>query len=256
MGYRIHALNAGTITVDRSLFTTMRGYGQPIQCPVVVWLIEGQGRQIVVDTGAPPPGEAPTVTVFRQTEEQRVERALAAVGVDVADVETVVLTHLHWDHCTAAPLFGKARFIVQRSELAYAAAPLPVHNRPYGGNAGVTASYLPRDGRVQIVDGDYQLCEGVRLLHLPGHSPGMQGVLVDTQRGRVLIAGDNVPLYANWEGEPGLRRIPNTLHVNLEDYERSFRRMERLADYVIAGHDPRNLSERGEDGPPGLPARG
>lgn len=240
MGLKIRPMQLGTIKVDKSLFTMMRNFGQTLEVPVMMWYVEGADACILVDTAAPPPGEAPkTIPPYQQPPEQHITRALESVGLTPEDVEIVVLTHLHWDHCTNAKIFPKARFVVQREELRYAAAPLPIHIRAYGGRPGGTMSYLPPEAQIEVISGDKALTKGVSLHHLPGHAPGMQGVTVETDNGTYLIAGDNIPLFDNWEGEgPSLPHIPNSIHVNLEDYFASFAKMERIADVVLPGHDP------------------
>jgi glyoxylase-like metal-dependent hydrolase (beta-lactamase superfamily II) len=245
MALRIHQLQLGTIKMDKSVFTTLRNFGQTLEVPVIMWYIEGAEARILVDTAAPPPAEAPkTIPPYEQPPEMRCTTALSSLGLKPEDIDIVVLTHLHWDHCTNAGLFPKARFVVQREELRYAAAPLPIHWRAYGGRPGGTLAYLPRDAQLQVVEGDVPLVKGVSLYHLPGHTPGMQGVVVETDGGRYLIASDNVPLYDNWDGEgPTLPHIPNTLHVNLEDYFASFAKMERVADVVLPSHDFRVLEK-------------
>lgn len=237
----IHPLHIGSITGEMSTFTYMRNVGRTITFPVIVWYVEGADARILVDTAAPPPDQLPSPRpYYSQPPEQHLERALASLGVRPDDVEVVVLTHLHWDHCLNAHLFPKARFVVQREELRYAIAPLPVHYPQYNNPCPGTRAPLPPGLKVEVIAGDRDLVKGVSLVHLPGHTPGMQGVRVETGESVYLIAGDNVPFYENWEGEPpDLPHIPSNLHVDLEAYMASLTRMETLADRILPGHDPR-----------------
>jgi N-acyl homoserine lactone hydrolase len=156
---------------------------------------------------------------------------------------STVLTHLHWDHCLNAHLFPKARFIVQRAEMRYAIAPLPVHYGQYGNPLPGTRPLLPPDSRVEVIDGDWRLVKGVSLALLPGHTLGLQAVRVETNAGTYLIASDNVPFYENWNGEPPhLPHIPSNLHVDLEAYHASLTKMESIADHILPGHDPEVLA--------------
>lgn len=242
-GLKLHPLHTGTLRRDLSTFTYLRNAGKVVDFPVIMWYIEGANASIVIDTAAPPPEECPPYALpYEQPAEQHVRNALGRVGVKPEEVEIVILTHLHWDHCLNAPLFPNARFIVQRAELQYAAAPLPVHYGPYGARPPGTRAFLPERARVEVVDGDKKITKGVSVHLLPGHTPGIQGVRVETDGGSYLVASDNVPFYINWEGEPpNLPHIPSNLHVNLEDYFRSFARMETLADHVLPNHDFRVL---------------
>ncbi|MHB1007272.1 MAG: N-acyl homoserine lactonase family protein [Chloroflexota bacterium] len=248
MGLVLHPLHVGTIQVDKSLFLTLHNYGEKILAPVTMWYIEGANANIIVDTGAPSQAEAPRTvpSYYEQTPEQHITKALASVGMRPEEIDIVILTHLHWDHCTNVQHFPKARYVIQRTELQYAAAPLPLHIRPYGGRWPGTKAFLPEEAIVQVVEGDREITRGVCVRHLPGHTPGMQGVTVETDGGGTyLIASDNVPLYDNWEGEPPfVPHIPNTLHVDLKEYFASFARMEQLADSVLPSHDFRVLENR------------
>ena len=242
----IHPMHVGSLTGEMSTFTYMRNIGRKITFPVLAWYIAGADASILVDTGAPPPAEVPLgADNYEQPPEQSLERGLAGLGVSLDEIELVVLTHLHWDHCLNAHLFPKARFVVQRAELQYAAAPLPVHWRTYRVRQPSTRALLPAESKVQVVSGDVPLTRGVALAHLPGHTPGLQGVTVETAVGTYLLASDNVPFYENWEGEPpDLPHIPSDLHVDLEAYFQSLARMERLADCVLPGHDPKVLERK------------
>jgi N-acyl homoserine lactone hydrolase len=77
---------------------------------------------------------------------------------------------------------------------------------------------------------------GIRALHLPGHTPGFQGFLVDTAGGQHLIAGDSVPSFAHWRGDGQAKHLlgPASDPAALR---RSLARIERLGATVIPGHD-------------------
>ena len=155
-------------------------------------------------------------------------------------MDLVILTHLHWDHSYNLEFLTKATILVQKTEVHYAMTPLPTDYRVYGiGRRGFRAGWLDAFDRMQVVDGDRDLLPGVSAYFLPGHTPGCQSVGVETRDGVYLIAGDNVPLVENWEGDDRLRHIPNGLHVDLEAYWRSFERMERIGGHVLPSHDPR-----------------
>ncbi len=83
----------------------------------------------------------------------------------------------------------------------------------------------------------HDLVKGVHLIALPGHTLGSMGVAVETRQGVHLIAGDFIPLMANWVGDGKLRHIPGSIHINLDDYHRSFLKAEQIADVILASHD-------------------
>jgi N-acyl homoserine lactone hydrolase len=231
---RIIPLSLGTLPFDRSFMTYMQGAGTPIEVPLLAYLIRGGEQDILVDTGPPDPEWCRLHhRPIRQTPEQRLDAALGAVGVDPADVGIVVMSHLHWDHCGANSLFPDATFYVQRSELRYAAAPLPTHVRPYQApETGLDP--LWRGTRFTVVDGDREIAPGVTLIFTPGHSPGCQTVVVEAESTTYVLPQDMVPLYDNWNGSG---HVPTGIHVDLED---CFASMARIASYggeILPGHD-------------------
>jgi glyoxylase-like metal-dependent hydrolase (beta-lactamase superfamily II) len=115
----------------------------------------------------------------------RLPEELAAAGIAAAEVEAIVLTHLHTDHIGwAVPAdspFTNARVLVQRADVAAYAAVRQEEAllRP-----------LREQGRLQVVEGDTELGEGVRIISTPGHTPGHQSVLVEGGTESMLITGD------------------------------------------------------------------
>ncbi len=100
-------------------------------------------------------------------------------GVIPRDVVCVINTHLDFDHCGGNRLFPGIPIHVQRAELEAAKPPrYLVEWIEFEG-----ANYIEHDGEAEILP-------GVRVVPTPGHSPGHQSVLVDTDDGLVVVAGD------------------------------------------------------------------
>ena len=164
---------------------------------------------------------------------------LAAIGVVAAEVEDVVITHMHYDHAGNVELFPRARFHVQDAELAYCTGRAMTHRHlsaPFAAQDVATLVHRVFDGRVVFHAGDSELCPGVTLHHLPGHTPGLQAVRVATARGDVVLASDVAHFWANIE-----RATPFPIVADVPAYLESHRRLRALApslDHVIPGHDP------------------
>jgi N-acyl homoserine lactone hydrolase len=149
--------------------------------PVCVHVIDHPEGRILVDTGLTE--LHPAVADMDPRLHPLVEQ-----GFDLAGIDIVVNTHLHFDHCGGNALFAGRPTYVQRRELEDARS-LDVYTiREWVDAPGVT--YVP-------VDGELELLPGVRLLPAPGHTPGSQIVVVDTGDRRSVVCGDT----AVWFGE-------------------------------------------------------
>ena len=96
--YRIRPLPLTLMEVDMPIFTFGMNYGRKIRIPLYSWYIEGADDCILVDTSA----DAKMATDFRGLPAEKIasfEDALAGVGLKPGDINLVIQTHLHWDHC-------------------------------------------------------------------------------------------------------------------------------------------------------------
>ncbi|MBO9354481.1 MBL fold metallo-hydrolase [Bordetella petrii] len=243
MPLTILPLDLGTLNVDKSGLTLRKGLGQRVDAPCLGYLIMGGPRPILVDSGPCADVEwgSRHHNPFTRRQDQALPRALRAHGVEPDDIRTVILTHLHWDHCYGNKELPQARFVVQRKELAYAIAPLQCDAPIYESHLH-PVHFLGSLDRFHIIDGDHDIMPGIRCILLPGHTPGLQGVLVDTAQGRMMLVSDHCPLYENYE-----QGIPTGILHSLEDWYRSTARIHELAEGIYPGHDSRVLSVRQEN---------
>lgn len=215
------------------------GWGERHDVAMLVFLVEGGEHPVVVDTGTLGPDwthEHHGYTLRRPLDLEP-STVLTGAGVALGDVKHVINTHLHWDHCSNNALFPEADFYVQSAELAYAVDPLPVHRRAYEKKRGTAPPWLQVWDRIETVRGDAEIVPGVSVVALPGHTPGSQGVLVESGDRRYLLAGDTVDTYENWTGNDQLDHIPSGVHTDLFQYFDSFRRIEQLGAEVVPSHD-------------------
>ena len=200
--YTIRPIKVGSISYYRGAFTSnQEKYKEREEFPVLIFLIEGNGRKILVDTGSGDPAlESMKVSyhgpgITRKPEEAP-DEALRLLGIQPEEIDTVIMTHLHWDHCYNNHLFPQADFYVQKKELFDAVCPLPKFKTTYETfYTGVVPPWARQATKWKVIDGDYDLCEGIKLLLITGHSLGLQGVLVDTEKGQYFLPSDAVPLY-------------------------------------------------------------
>lgn len=214
-----------------------------------VWLIEGGPRPVLVDTGPNPRyvaafnrGTARYIPGgIKQRPEEDTLRALRRAGVDPAAVSHVIITHAHGDHYDYYPAFPNARFVISRQEYEDSRDHLAEE---------VRKTLAARPDLLQVV-GEEEVLPGIRTVLLGCHTPGSQGVLVQTRLGPVMLTGDVVYRYANIENNrPG--RSPDP-----EVCRQAMARIRLLADIVLPAHDPETLVRwpDGVVGGPVLPRR-
>jgi len=248
VGLKIIAVPAGTVNgVPGPSVTMMRNQDMTFDLAMMMFVIVGGEHPVMVDTGTPPVDfvrEHHGYHRFARTAEEEPLTALAAAGIDPAEVRTVLFTHLHWDHCSNTALFPNAEFLVQADELRFAIDPIPIFRKAYQRSATVSPSWLPELPRFRTVSGRHEVLPGITTIPLPGHTPGSQGVLVETDAGRYLLAGDCIDRYENWEGDEMFDHLPSASFTNLHHYMESFATIESLDCEVIPAHDPRVLTTR------------
>jgi N-acyl homoserine lactone hydrolase len=223
--------------VERSTQQYLTGFGEKICVHLTMWLILGLDSPVLVDVAV---GTPENVSLHQQRDLQQTEHPhelLAQHGVEPGDIKTIILSHLHWDHCLGLEMrdFSHATAFVQRKELQYAAAPFAPHKGLYNKTVlrGLGESGYPE---LRVLDGDYQVAPGIKVIHTPGHTPGTSAVIVDTSEGRYAIASDNVPLKDSWRGATADCWTPNGIHVDLADCYASLRRLSTEADFILPSH--------------------
>ena len=207
----------------------------PMPLDYFVWLIRGEGRDIVVDTGF-----SAAVAAKRGRQHLRCPaEGLSLLGVSAREVKDVVITHLHYDHVGNFDLFPAATLHLQDLEMRYATGRHMAHACFRGAFELEDVVGMVRrvyQNRVRFHDGDSELMPGVSLHLIGGHTMGLQVVRVATRRGPVVLASDASHLYANMEE---IRPFPIVWSV--ADMVEGYRRLRELAhspQHVIPGHDP------------------
>jgi glyoxylase-like metal-dependent hydrolase (beta-lactamase superfamily II) len=167
-------------------------------------LIEGEGRRVLVDTGAGPKSDAKFREIFAIERPEALLEDLAALGLTPADIGTVACSHLHFDHCggntarhgdgVVRPTFPNARYLVRRQEWHDAH-----HANERNRASYISENYDPVEAAGQLVlhDGDLEILPGVCMRNLPGHTRGHQGVFFDIPGARALYTVDLIPTAAH-----------------------------------------------------------
>lgn len=130
-------------------------------------------------------------------------QALNREGCEPGDIDFVIHSHLHLDHCGWAtreengrlqPTFPRARYIVQSRELEAAMRPDPRSRASYDER---NYSVLEQKGLLAPVDGETKVLPGLHVLHTGGHTQGHQAVVFESGSSRCIFLGDLVPTAAH-----------------------------------------------------------
>ena len=203
------------------------------------------GEVIMVDTGlASQEDIAKYDYPFRRMEgAPNLKDVLADKGIDPSQVKTIIFTHLHQDHCFNLELFPNASMYVQKVELQHAATPTKVEAKSYQkyDRPGLPA-WARVFGRLITIEGDRKLMDGIEILFTPGHTPGSQTVVVDTEKGKYLLVGDN---FYTMEQFTECRMNGN--FTDLEGWytsrDKVIRYMEEHGGQILCVHNPDIYSE-------------
>ena len=171
-------------------------------------------RRILIDTG-PTSRRALLVDELRNR------------GLEPEDIDTVVLTHLHWDHCQNTDLFRNARILVHPRELEYNRNP----NRRDMNASWIIASMLEKWKVEPVSDGD-SIIEGVTIIDTPGHTKGHISVVAEVDNETVLVAGDAMP-----DSGTVRRGLPYNVFWDVNDASESVEKMLATSEVFYPGHD-------------------
>jgi len=144
-------------------------------------------------------------------------KELKKEGLTPDDIEIVILTHLHLDHTFNSFLFSKAKLFCK---LAGGEYPGQVHF--------INEGYLQRTESMEGL----KIAKNVETIVTPGHTKDMISVVVETLKGKVIVAGDAFPS----EEFLDLDKKPNPLISDLPEFDKSRDKILKIADYIVPGH--------------------
>jgi glyoxylase-like metal-dependent hydrolase (beta-lactamase superfamily II) len=236
--YKIHPIVLGTKVFDKGMMTYQHDYGREYVIPIYAWYLEGGDKTVLVDTGEMSPIRSPDREEAIGGRIYTFEEGLAKWGLTPEDIEVVIHTHLHNDHCENDYKCSNAVIYAHAQELAHVHDPHPLDFR-------YLEDYIEdveANGQLQLVDGDAELLPGIRVKHTPVHTEGGLSVLVDTTEGLAVITGFCV-IAENFFPPREIRAmemevIPPGTAVNPYRAYDIMQEVKALADILIPLHEP------------------
>lgn len=194
---------------------------------VNAWLVRHPDATLLVDTGLAehlPPEDVATMRFTRTP----ILEALAAIGVPANEIDLVINCHLHADHAGGNVALRGTPIIVQPAELEAAREP----------DYTVVEDVDLAGARWDVRDGEHEPLPGIRIIPTPGHSPGHQSVSVETDAGRLLLAGQAVRDASSFARALTAHRLASEGYPEAPSYPDWLPRLLALEPYRVAfGHD-------------------
>lgn len=237
---KMHVLSGGRLRMRKSTFFPDADRNELFELPVSCILLRHPTGNVLFDTGCHPDvavdpegrwGGLTKLMTPIMGPDDNVLGSLKAIGVSPNDIDIVVCSHLHPDHCGCNQFFRKSTIYVHAHELAAAKA-------PEAEKSGYLASDFDNSVPLKVVEGETDLFgdDKIRLLPLPGHTPGTMGAFVTLDNsGAFLLAADSLSLRANLDRNIVPRNTWNQ-EACLMTFER-IRQIEADGAKIICGHD-------------------
>ncbi|MEM7468266.1 MAG: N-acyl homoserine lactonase family protein [Pseudomonadota bacterium] len=239
MSAKIFAFECGQLTMPLAIFFEGRPEGM-MRAPIPSFLIEHKKGRVLFDTGLNPQtlsdpveylGERlAKVTQVHFTEDQTIDKRLETVDIDIASINYIVNSHLHFDHCGCNCAACNAEVIIQQPEWDWA-----TQDEDQGG-------YIRTDYEtgqdIKKIRGEYDIFGDGSVVCIPtyGHTPGHQSLRVRTDNGEYVLTGDACYLKKTLD-EMALPGVMYDRDQTIKSLE-VFRQLRANGAKIIYGHDP------------------
>jgi len=225
----INPIRLGKGLRPKSMYTYLNNYEERVSIFYGIYLIQNGKYNILVDTGV----DSKEYSRFspRHFEDVKtISQGLLDFGLNTNDINFIIQTHLHFDHTAFLKNFPNVKKYLQKKELEYALNPHSLFKNLY---------YKPyfEDVEFELIDGDRNILPGLDVIFLPGHSPGCQGVLVETKMGKVALTGFCCITNNFVQNDNKKTLIIPTYHENPFLAYESMQKIKQIADYVYPIHE-------------------
>ena len=236
--FKIHPIVTGTKVFDQGMMTYQHAYGKPYTIPIYSWYLEGGDKTILVDTGEMHPIQSEEREKAIGGKIYTFEQGLSIWGLAPEDIDIVIHTHLHNDHCENDYKCENATIYVHEKEL------LRIHN-PHPLDFRYLEDYIDEveaNGQIETIDTDREIVPGIEVIHTPVHTDGGLSIAINTVKGKAVITGFCV-IMENFEPPVEIKAmemevIPPGTHVNTYQAYDIMLKIKEMADILIPLHEP------------------
>jgi glyoxylase-like metal-dependent hydrolase (beta-lactamase superfamily II) len=246
--YEVVVVKYGTRTTTRAdVYLNYPVYDEPdapIEMDYFFWVARNDTRVVVIDTGFSQAGGATRGRTMLVDPRDAFEE----LGIRATDAPPVIVTHAHYDHIGNLRHFDRSPLFVARREMEFwtgphARRPLFHHSVEDDELAGLQEAV--DSGRATVFDDRHEVCDGIEVTRIGGHTPGQSVVTVHTSEGVVLLASDAVHYYEELD-----RAMPFVSVANLVEMYDGFEALTDLVEHervshLLTGHDPSTLERLG-----------
>lgn len=177
-----------------------------LEIPLNCLLVKAAGVNILIDTGIGNKLDEKFRSLYCVKQEHNLINGIRHAGLTPEHINFVVNTHLHFDHCgwntivapsdqnSYIPTFPKATYIIQKEEWYDATHPNERTRASY-----FKENFLPLEisGQLTLIEGEYEIVPGVKVMNTIGHTKGHQSVIIESKGKKALYCGDFMPTSAH-----------------------------------------------------------
>ncbi len=234
--YEVYAIAFTNVQTIDAKFVTLRNKPDSLKMCFMVWLIKGNGKNILLDAGY-----VLTDSAFRVNKNGyvRPDVAVQKMKVNPGDITDVIVSHPHWDHIGGIELFPKATVWMQRDDYQYFVGTAWQKD---GQNLGFEKGDVQKivnvnlQGRLHLIKGDNrEIIPGIQVFVGSKHTYESQYVQVTTGKEKIILASDNIWFYYNFDN-----LLSASMTFDTTGYINQMIRMKTLASdvkLIIPGHD-------------------